>query len=109
MRALIQRATEAQVSVNGTVVGKIGAGLVALLGIRRGDTTTDAEYLAGKIVRLRVFSDEDGKMNRSLFDIGGELLIVSQFTLYGDTRRATGLLIRRPNGRIWPMSSMSIL
>src|SRR5436305_652067 len=87
MRALIQRVSEAQVSVAGTVVGKIGAGLVVLLGIKRGDTSADAGYLAGKIARLRVFSDEEGKMNKSLLDVGGELLIVSQFTLYGDTRK----------------------
>jgi D-aminoacyl-tRNA deacylase len=87
MRALIQRVSEAQVSVAGTVVGKIGTGLVVLLGIKRGDTSADAGHLAGKVVRLRVFSDEEGKMNKSLLDIGGELLIVSQFTLYGETKK----------------------
>ena len=87
MRALIQRVSEAQVSVAGTIVGKIGAGLAVLLGIKRGDTSADAEYLAGKVARLRIFSDQEGKMNRSVLDVGGELLIVSQFTLYADTRK----------------------
>ena len=87
MRALIQRVSEAQVSVAGTVVGKIGAGLAVLLGIKRGDTTADAEHLAGKVARLRIFSDNEGKMNRSVLDIGGGLLIVSQFTLYADTKK----------------------
>jgi D-aminoacyl-tRNA deacylase len=87
MRALIQRVSEAQVSVAGTVVGSIAAGLVVLLGIKRGDTFADAGYLAGKVVRLRVFPDDVGKMNKSLLEIRGELLIVSQFTLYGDTKK----------------------
>jgi D-tyrosyl-tRNA(Tyr) deacylase len=87
MRALIQRVSEGHVSVAGTVVGKIGKGLLVLVGVRRGDTTADAEYLARKVTLLRIFPDENGKMNRSVLDICGEILIVSQFTLYGETRK----------------------
>ena len=87
MRAVIQRVTRARVSVDGAVVGEIGRGLVVLLGVARDDTKSDAEYLASKIVSLRIFDDADGKMNVSVKDVGGELLVVSQFTLYGDVRR----------------------
>ena len=87
MRAVIQRVTRARVTVDDRVVGEIGYGLVVLLGIARDDTESDADYLASKIVSLRIFDDADGKMNVSVKDAGGGLLIVSQFTLYGDTRR----------------------
>lgn len=87
MRALVQRVRYAKVEVNGEVISEIGHGLLILLGVAKGDTTADAEWLAGKCARLRVFEDEAGKMNRSLLDTGGAALVVSQFTLYGDTRR----------------------
>jgi D-tyrosyl-tRNA(Tyr) deacylase len=87
MRAIVQRVTRAKVTVAGETAGEIGNGLVVLLGVARDDTQTDADYLAGKIVALRIFDDEDGKMNRSLKDINGGALIISQFTLYGDVRR----------------------
>ena len=87
MRAVIQRVTRANVTVDQQVVGEIKNGLVALLGIARDDTQEDVEYLINKIVALRIFDDEEGKMNRSLKDVSGGLLVVSQFTLYGDVRR----------------------
>lgn len=92
MRALLQRVTEARVTVDQTVTGEIGAGLLIFLGVARLDTTADAEFVAQKILNLRVFEDEQGKMNRSLLDTGGALLVVSQFTLYGDCRKG-----RRPS------------
>ncbi|HEY0723534.1 MAG TPA: D-aminoacyl-tRNA deacylase [Pyrinomonadaceae bacterium] len=87
MRTVVQRVTRASVTIEGEIVGEIGNGLVVLLGIARDDTKDDADYLVPKIAALRVFDDADGKMNRSLQDIDGGLLIVSQFTLYGDVRR----------------------
>ena len=87
MRAVVQRVTRASVTIDGEIVGEIGNGLVVLLGIARDDTREDADYLVPKIVALRIFDDADGKMNRSLKDTDGGLLIVSQFTLYGDVRR----------------------
>jgi D-tyrosyl-tRNA(Tyr) deacylase len=87
MRAVVQRVTRASVTVDGETVGEIGNGLVVLLGIARDDTKLDAAYLAEKISSLRIFDDEAGKMNVSVKDIDGGLLIVSQFTLYGDVRR----------------------
>src|SRR4026208_569116 len=87
MRAVIQRVTRARVTVDGAVVGEVGKGLVVLLGVARNDTKSDADYLASKIVALRIFDDADGKMNVSVKDAGGGLLVVSQFTLYGDVRR----------------------
>jgi D-tyrosyl-tRNA(Tyr) deacylase len=87
MRAVVQRVTHAKVSVDNKIIGKIGKGLVVLLGIGTDETEKDITYLADKIMNLRVFEDENGKMNISLKDIGGELLIISQFTLYGDCRR----------------------
>ena len=92
MRAVVQRVTEARVEVAGDVVGEIGAGFLLLLGVARDDTTTDADYLAEKTINLRVFTDDEGKMNRSLLETGGAMLVVSQFTLYGDVRRG-----RRPS------------
>jgi len=87
MRAVVQRVTRASVTIDEEIVGEIENGLVVLLGIARDDTKEDADYLVPKIAALRIFDDADGKMNRSLKDIGGGLLIVSQFTLYGDVRR----------------------
>ena len=87
MRALVQRVSEASVTVNGTEVARIGPGLLVLLGIRRGDSEADADRLAAKLLALRIFEDGDGRMNLSVADVDGELLCVSQFTLYGDTRK----------------------
>jgi D-tyrosyl-tRNA(Tyr) deacylase len=92
MKAVIQRVTRASVHVEGKTVGQIESGLLILLGVARGDGETDGRYLVGKIRMLRIFSDEQGKMNRSLADIGGSVLLVSQFTLLG--RTANG---RRPS------------
>lgn len=87
MRAVVQRVTRARVTVDDEIVGEIEQGLVVLLGIAHDDTKDDADYLASKIVSLRIFDDSEGKMNVSLRDIDGGLLVVSQFTLYGDVRR----------------------
>ncbi len=87
MRAVVQRVSRARVTVGNDVVGDIGRGLLVLLGVAREDTETDADYLADKITGLRVFEDSDGKMNLSLPDAEGSMLVVSQFTLYGDVRR----------------------
>jgi D-aminoacyl-tRNA deacylase len=87
MRAVVQRVSHAQVAVNGEIVGKICVGLLVLLGVGREDTEADATYLAEKIAGLRVFEGAGGKMNRSVQDVGGSVLAVSQFTLYGDVRR----------------------
>lgn len=87
MRALVQRVKCAKVTVSEEAISEIGHGLLILLGVAKGDTTADAEWLAGKCARLRVFEDESGKMNRSLTDVCGAAIVVSQFTLYGDTRR----------------------
>jgi D-tyrosyl-tRNA(Tyr) deacylase len=87
MRAVVQRVSRAQVSVSGEVAGKIGRGLLVLLGVAIGDSEADADYLAGKIAGLRIFDDESGKMNLAASDVGGEVLAVSQFTLYGDVSR----------------------
>jgi len=87
MRAVIQRVTHAQVAVNGEVTGRITRGLVVLLGVGNADTKSDADYMADKIVSLRIFEDDNSKMNLSVSDIRGEILVVSQFTLYGDVRR----------------------
>lgn len=92
VRAVVQRVTECEVHVHNQAVGRIGPGLLVLLGISRSDEEKDADYLADKIAYLRIFEDADGKMNRSLVDTGGEMLIVSQFTLLGDCRKG-----RRPS------------
>ena len=92
MRALLQRVSQASVSVNGRVVGRIGPGFVVLLGVTHSDGPAQADWLANKIAGLRVFEDANGKMNASLADIDGELLVISQFTLYGDARKG-----RRPS------------
>src|ERR1700729_2586471 len=87
MRAVVQRVSRAQVVIDGEITGQIGLGLLILLGVGHDDTEADANYLAEKIAGLRVFEDDSGKMNRSLQDVGGGVLAVSQFTLYGDVRR----------------------
>jgi D-aminoacyl-tRNA deacylase len=87
VRALVQRVSSAAVEVEGEPIAAIGSGLLVLLGVRRGDTPDHADRIAGKIERLRVFEDADGRMNVSVRDVGGELLCVSQFTLYGDARK----------------------
>ena len=91
MRVVLLRETAAQVEVAGEVVGKIGAGLLVYLGVGQNDGRADAEFIAEKLVNLRIFADEAGKMNLSVRDVGGEILLVSQFTLYGDCRKG-----RRP-------------
>lgn len=91
MRAVIQRVSSARITIEKNTTGAIGRGLVVLLGIKEGDTTNDLEWLAEKIIHLRIFEDSNGKMNKALTDIGGEMLIISQFTLYGDCRKG-----RRP-------------
>lgn len=92
MRAVVQRVSRAKVTVGGEITGEIGNGLLVFLGIAGIDSESDADYLVEKIVSLRIFDDSDGKMNLSLGEIEGEMLVVSQFTLYGDTRRG-----RRPS------------
>ncbi|MEE4311100.1 MAG: D-aminoacyl-tRNA deacylase [candidate division KSB1 bacterium] len=92
MRAVLQRVSKASVTVDGRVTGEIENGLVILLGVRSGDTDADAIYLAEKCINMRIFSDSDGKFNLSALDVNGGILVVSQFTLYGDTRKG-----RRPN------------
>jgi D-aminoacyl-tRNA deacylase len=87
MRAVVQRVSRAQVTVNEEITGEIALGLLVLLGVSRDDTSSDATYLAEKITGLRVFEDDQGKMNRSVQEVGGSILAVSQFTLYGDVRR----------------------
>ncbi|ACL02511.1 D-tyrosyl-tRNA(Tyr) deacylase [Desulfatibacillum aliphaticivorans] len=92
MRAVVQRVKSARVKVNGKSVGAINKGLLVLLGVAPEDTSKEVEYLAKKIVGLRIFEDDNGKMNLSLDEVGGEMLVVSQFTLYGDCRKG-----RRPS------------
>jgi D-tyrosyl-tRNA(Tyr) deacylase len=92
MKAVLQRVTRASVSIDGQVIGRIGSGLVILLGVAGNDDQKDAEYLANKSADLRLFADPEGKLNRSLLDIGGGALVVSQFTLLADTRKG-----RRPS------------
>jgi D-tyrosyl-tRNA(Tyr) deacylase len=92
MRAVVQRVSRARVTVNGEVTGEIGAGLLVLLGVCEDDSEDDARYMADKLVSLRIFPDDDGKMNRSLVETAGRMLVVSQFTLFGDCRKG-----RRPS------------
>jgi D-aminoacyl-tRNA deacylase len=91
MRAVLQRVKEASVRIEGALAGRIGRGLLVLLGVGQGDSEADAEYLAEKTLNLRIFADEAGQMNRSVLDVRGGILVVSQFTLYGDARKG-----RRP-------------
>jgi len=92
MRALLQRVSSANVTVNGRIIGQIDRGFVILLGVTHGDTTGEADWLVNKIAGLRLFEDEAGKMNLGLAEVGGSVLVVSQFTLYGDARKG-----RRPS------------
>jgi D-tyrosyl-tRNA(Tyr) deacylase len=92
MRAIVQRVSRARVSVGGEITGEIGLGLLVLLGVGAGDTRAEADYLAEKTIGLRIFEDAGGKMNLSVVEVGGGLLVVSQFTLYGDARKG-----RRPS------------
>ena len=92
MRAVVQRVSRAKVTIGGQIAGQIGRGLLVLLGVGSADTANDADYLAEKVINLRIFEDPDGKMNLSVAEIGGAVLAVSQFTLYGDVRRG-----RRPS------------
>lgn len=92
MIAVVQRVSHSSVSVNGSVVADIGFGLTVLLGVAEGDLAADADYLAAKVVNLRIFEDAQGKMNRSLIEVGGQMIVVSQFTLLGDCRKG-----RRPS------------
>jgi D-tyrosyl-tRNA(Tyr) deacylase len=92
MRAVVQRVSRAKVTVAGVITGEIRRGLLVLLGVGQADSEEDADYLAGKIIGLRIFEDDAGKMNRAVGEVGGGLLVVSQFTLYGDVRRG-----RRPS------------
>jgi D-aminoacyl-tRNA deacylase len=87
VRALVQRVSEASVTVDGEEIARIGRGMVVLLGVRHGDGAAEADRLAGKLERLRVFEDDEGRMNLSVRDVDGEVLVVSQFTLYGDARK----------------------
>lgn len=87
MRSVVQRVSQASVTVEGEVVGRIGAGLLVLFGVGQGDKESDLEWMVDKIVGLRIFEDEEQKMNRSIQDVGGDILMVSQFTLYGDCRK----------------------
>ena len=92
MRCVVQKVTHSSVTVDGELVGKIGAGFMVLVGVENGDTEADAAYIAGKITGLRIFEDADDKMNLSLADVGGDVLLVSQFTLLADARKG-----RRPS------------
>ena len=92
MRAVVQRVLESSVRIDGEVVGQIGQGFLVLIGVEEGDGENDFKYIATKVPNLRIFEDEDGKMNRSLLDVGGQILAVSQFTLLGDARSS-----RRPS------------
>jgi D-tyrosyl-tRNA(Tyr) deacylase len=92
MRAVLQRVTSAQVLVRGRQVGRIGAGLLVFVGVGKDDDSSDIDYIAGKVLGVRVFEDDEQRMNRSVTEMGGQILVVSQFTLYGDCRRG-----RRPS------------
>ena len=87
MRAVVERVSRARVTVGNDVIGEIGCGLLVLLGVAAEDSAADADYLSGKIIGLRLFADDSGKMNKAVGEVGGKVLVVSQFTLYGDVRR----------------------
>ncbi len=89
MKCVLQRVSQASVDVDGAIVGEIGEGLLVLVGVAQDDSDIEATWLVDRILRLRIFNDEDGRFNRSLLDIGGALLVVSQFTLFADTRKGT--------------------
>lgn len=110
MRAVVQRVSGAAVTADGRPAGEIGPGMVVLLGIAAGDTEQDAVYLAEKCVNLRIFDDENGVMNRSLLDVGGDLLLVSQFTLLGDARkgRRPSYAAAAPPGEAAPLFERSV-
>ena len=102
MRCVVQRVTEAAVRIDGELVGQAGKGFLLLIGVEVGDTAEDMDYIARKVPNLRIFEDEDGKMNRSLLDVGGDILAVSQFTLLGDARggrRPSFITAARPEVR----------
>ena len=89
MRAVVQRVSRAKVEIDGAVSGEIGKGILLLLGIHQSDSEKELEWMVNKISKIRIFEDEEGKMNHSLLDVGGDILVVSQFTLYGDVRKGT--------------------
>jgi D-tyrosyl-tRNA(Tyr) deacylase len=105
MRGVVQRVSKARVLVDGRVTGEIGTGLVVLLGVSKGDTSDAAKYLAEKTATLRIFADDAGKMNRSLLDVSGAALVVSQFTLYGDARGSCQSSTVISSGSVGPASS----
>ena len=109
MRAMIQRVAAARVEIGQEIVGEIGPGLMVLLGVSESDTQAEVQFLARKLVNLRIFTDENDKMNLSLMDIDGQALVVSQFTLYGNCKRATGPPLLPPAGRNFPSRGMRIL
>ncbi len=113
MRAVVQRATRADVTIDGAVVGAIGPGLVVLLGAGAGDVEADLDYVVDKVVTLRIFADEAGKMNKSLLDVGGGVLWISQFTLYGDARKGrrpgfTGALAPEPARGLYELGATKL-
>ena len=109
MRACIQRVSEADVTVAGEVTGRIGRGMLVLLGVGTADGAAEVEWLAEKLVNLRIFEDGKGKMNRSLVDAGGAMLVVSQFTLFGERGRAAGRASPRRRRRSWPSNCTTSL
>ena len=110
MRALLQRVTEASVAVDGAVTGRIGAGLLVLLGVSKLDTEADVDFVAAKILNLRIFEDDAGKMNLALSDVGGALLVISQFTLYGDATagRRPSFLTAAPGSVAEPLYTLFV-
>lgn len=109
MRVVLQRVAHAGVKVDGQVIGEIGKGFLILLGVSDTDTQAAADKMADKICKLRIFEDADGKTNLSLADVGGELLIISQFTLYADCHKGNRQALSRRERRIRPMNYMNIL
>ena len=107
MRAVLTRVKSASVAIDGNVVGKIGQGFLILLGVGPEDTAADCRYLAEKALSLRIFEDENGKMNLGLADVGGQVLVVSQFTLYGNCRKGRRPSLPKRRRRPWAISSMS--